>query len=93
MAFQVVIDRLAANDLQNIFDYIAERNPQGATNVLADITKTIDLLSDYPNLGRKVKLRSVRIKVTAKYRYRILYEVNTEQITIRQVVHPSRNLP
>ena len=93
MAFRVIFDRSAIEDLHDIFDYLVERSPKGAENVLRDIRTSIDLVAAWPRLGKASRNRSSRLLITGKYRYRVLYEVGEDVVTIRQIVHSSRNLP
>lgn len=93
MAYKVVFERAALEDLQEIFDYISERSPDGAVNVLEDIRRAVELTGDAPFLGRALKRRSSRMRVSLKYRYRILYEVEDDRVRIVQIVHHRRNRP
>ncbi len=93
MAYNLAFRRGALDDLLQIESYLSERSTTGVTNVLADIDEALVLLKDFPNLGRKIPDREARVKLSLRYRYRIVYSVLGNDIIIRQIIHPSRNAP
>lgn len=55
MACRIDCDPAALEALQDIAGYLMERSPSGARNVLLDIRASIDLLADWPRLGRALE--------------------------------------
>ena len=93
MAYKVIFDRRAVSDLNDIFDYLVQRSPGGAKNVIDDIRSAISILEEWPRIGVEMQKRSTRMRISPKYRYRILYEVDEDHVRIRQIVHGNRNTP
>ena len=87
--------RRAANDLQEIADYIRERNPQAAKRVRAAIIRSVEVLVLFPQIGRLQSTGEVRKLVTRRYRYIVYYAIDSaaEEIAILTIQHPSRDLP
>jgi toxin ParE1/3/4 len=52
----------AAADLEAIYNYISERNPQAATRVKACIKADAELLGDLPFIGRPADRPEVRVR-------------------------------
>lgn len=83
--------RRALASVRSIDDYISERNPDGARNVLAEIDRSCSLLAEFPMIGVTVPETFLRCHVTRRYRYRIIYRVEGERVEIRDVMHPSQD--
>lgn len=49
---KIVWTEPARQDLREIFEYIAEENPNAARALLAEIRKRVGSLEDNPELGR-----------------------------------------
>lgn len=83
----------AKQDLDNIADYIRERNPEAALRVRAAIMRSLRTLAFFPRIGRLQSVRSVRKLVTRRYKYLVYYMVEeaTEEIVILTIQHPARN--
>ena len=82
----------ATKDLEAIREYLIERSPQGAVNVL---TRFTPLLSSSANIRKQRKPRGIpgiRAMVVHRYRFKIFYRVaETETaIDIVHVRHTSR---
>jgi len=91
MGYNVVVSPAALQDLYEIEHYLMERSPSGARNVLADIKCVFDLLA-FSTLGVKIEGTTFRHQITPRYRYRIVYRLRNETLTIRRVYGP-RQLP
>ena len=83
--------RPALADLDTILDYIATRSPQGARRVQARIRTVIDLLPNFPQLGRPTNNPAIRRIAATPYPYVIFYEANEAEIIIHAVRHASRD--
>lgn len=82
----------AEEDLLNIWQYIAEDNPQAATKLLNTLNENFVLLAENKYLGVArpdivLELRHFSVK-----RYLILYRHITSGIEIVRVVHGARNI-
>ena len=82
----------ARADMEEISDYLGQRNPQAARRVIAAIRRSIVLMQTFPRRGRKQKERGVRRVSVPKYPYHIYYRIDeVEQLlVIIQVRHTAR---
>lgn len=93
MAFALIFDAEAEADLAAIETYLTSRSPSGASNVLADIWKSLALLRDHPMIGRKAEDSILRLRVTRRYRYIIVYAIEGEEIQVRAIFHRREDRP
>jgi plasmid stabilization system protein ParE len=84
--------RRAIEDLMAIGDYVAGQNPVAAVRVRSAILQTLQLLVEYPRIGRPQTVEGVRKIVTRRYSYIIYYSVDAdaEEVVIITVQHPAR---
>jgi toxin ParE1/3/4 len=76
------VTRRATQDLADIADYIAERNPQAARRVRSAILESFRTVVLFPNAGRRQRVRNVRRLVTRRYRYGVYYTADTAMETV-----------
>jgi plasmid stabilization system protein ParE len=82
----------AAQDINDIWEYIAEDNPFAAQRVREDILDSIRQLALFPLLGHRrpdLTSRSLRFQVVRKYL--IAYAPDKKPLLVVAVVHGSRN--
>lgn len=94
--YKLVYANEAANDLQIIFDYIAQDDEIRASNYLGEIEKQILRLKDFPKIGHNSKyteLSALGIKILPYDDYLIFHTVNdkSKEINIVRVLHGSVN--
>jgi toxin ParE1/3/4 len=84
--------RRAIEDLAGIGNYIGEQNPAAAVRVRSAILDTLQLLVEYPRIGRAQTVEGVRKIVTRRYSYIIYYSVDADahEVIIISVQHPAR---
>src|SRR5262249_20240484 len=86
----------AVGDLFDIWNFIAQDNPETADRVEAAIFQACDFLSDWPLAGRERKdltLLPVRIWVVRPYsNYLIVYDPVPKPLQIIRVIHAARDL-
>jgi toxin ParE1/3/4 len=80
----------AANDISEIADYIKAENPAAALRVRAAILESVDLLLQFPQIGRAQSVEGVRKLVVRKYPYLVYYAATDEEVVILTVQHPAR---
>ena len=68
---------LALADLEQIFQYLDERNPAGARNVIEAIRAAICNAADQPLSGRKTSDPAIRVKLVGRYHYKIFYSMGS----------------
>lgn len=75
--------------LRDIYDYIAEDNPEAAQKVVAGIFQKAQMLRQFPELGYKYRTESEgEIRILLYGRYRIAYLIkDSGQIDILGVFH------
>lgn len=85
----------AENDLEQIVDYIAERDPDAAVRVARDIREYAALLADQPGLGRAGRAPNTRELVIARTPYIVAYSVDNRLggVIILRVLHSARRWP
>lgn len=80
--------------LKDIYDYIAEENPDAASNVVNGIYKKSQILKTFPEIGYKYEHESKRkIRILLYGHYRIAYEIiDSKGIFILGVFHGSMKI-
>ena len=87
---EVQYARRALASLRAYDIFLRNRNPAVADALQSEIERTCDLIAAFPGLGRMDQLSGLRIHITQRYRYRIIYQVTSDCIEIRDVLHPAR---
>jgi plasmid stabilization system protein ParE len=82
----------ASNDLIDIADFIGAESPQGARRVRDSILESLQLLADFPRLGRRQSVEGVRKHVTRRYGYAVYYLVDdtADELVALTIQHPAR---
>ncbi len=80
---KILYTALAKEQLRNIKAYIAEENPQRATQYLARIKKKIELLGKFPYIGKiNATMDHEAIREFVILGYKVIYKINQKSITI-----------
>jgi toxin ParE1/3/4 len=80
----------ARSDIAAIHDYIDERNPTAAADVVRRIQVSIDRLKDFPSLGRPGRFPGVRELVVTGLPYIVVYRPEADRVEIVGVFHGAR---
>jgi len=89
----IVWSKIAENDLDEIWTYIAAHSELNAHQFIAKLVRSIQHLASLPNTGRVVpETSSVDIREVLFNDYRLIYRIKDQQILILTVVHGSRNI-
>lgn len=80
-------------DLDQIFDYILERNPEAALKVSAAVRHQMGILADHPQLGRTGRVRGTCELVITGLPYIVAYYIKGQEVRILAVLHTSRKWP
>ena len=83
----------ARNDIDRIYDYIAQRNRAAATAVVRQIRSTSELLARHPGLGRETDISGVRVFPIARYPYLVYHRVLEDELVIIHVRDGRRDTP
>lgn len=91
---QVVWTRRYLRELEAIGNYIAERNPGAAVQVMTNIhARTKRLLADNPFIGRIGEIEGTRELVVAGTPYVVAYRVSDTRVEVLFVQHGAREWP
>ena len=90
---QIVWLKKALLNLDEIAEYIAEENPQAASQVVSVIIEQVDLLATQPALGRSGRVLGTRELVISNTYYLVPYRIKNNIVEILCVFHTSRNPP
>ena len=93
MAYRVVWSPRALSDVEAIATYIAIDSSFYAKAVVRKIVTMTKSLARFPKSGRKVpEFDDESLRELIIYSYRIIYAVESDQITITAVIHGRRML-
>jgi toxin ParE1/3/4 len=88
---KVRFSREALGDLDEIFSYIAERNPAAASKLAVRIGEIAKLIGHYPAMGKRTKRPEFRSVAVGNYL--IVYKVLENEVLVRYVRHGARKRP
>lgn len=81
-------------DLNAVWEYIAENNPDAADRWIAKLFTTFEMLAKMPGMGHsRQELTSFPVLFWPVGAYIIIYRINQEQIQIVAVTQGSRDIP
>ena len=82
----------ATRDLASIHEYLAERTPKGAANVMAAIYASVEFIKQYPRGAERTNIVGIYGKLVSKYRFKVYYRVaeNDDVVEIVHIRHTSR---
>ena len=83
----------AAADLESIGEYLFEKSPQNAAQLIRKIYETPSALRNYPNLGRPGKKEGTRELVIAPLPYIVVYQTTDDAIYILRILHGAQDWP
>ena len=81
----------ALGNIEEIYRYLQERNPDGARNVLRALYAGIHIVAKRPYASQRTDDPEIRVKVMRRYRYKIFYRIVEEDaVEIMHIRHASR---
>jgi len=83
----------AADDLENIANYLFEKTPENAARLIREIYRTPAGLKYFPKRGRAGKKEGTRELVMPSLPYIIVYQVKSNTVYIVRVLHGSQEWP
>ena len=87
-----VLHPLAAQDITDIWEYLAEHNPPAASRVREDILTAIRALVSFPHQGhRRSDLTSRPLRFTVVREYLIVYAPDERPLLVVAVLHGRRS--
>jgi len=82
--------RRSRADLTAILSYLDDRSPLGTRNVKLALKKAIELIGEYPNVGRLSGEQDTRVLPVGRYPYLIYWDVEADQVLIVHIRHAAR---
>jgi plasmid stabilization system protein ParE len=80
----------ALRDLEDIFQYLNDRSPAGAHNVIEAIYAAVNSVADHPLSTQQTSDPAIRVKIVGRYGYKIFYSATADTIEILHVRHGTR---
>ncbi len=96
MDFEIRWTLAAADDLESIINYAAERDPQAAERLAESIIAHIEILRTFPRIGPRYRNRaSADVREILCGMYRVFYRVNerAQFVEILRILHGAREEP
>ena len=90
---QLLITPMAARDLEEIGDYIAQANPTRAGSFVAELRAQCQKICRNPAGYRQRPELSDNLRSCAHGNYVIFFEATTEQVIIIRILHGARDVP
>jgi len=87
-----VSDRATA-DLDEIWLYIAQNNPDAADKFIGELTSRFPKLASMPKMARLREELSPGLRSLPVGRYIVFYRQNEDGVEIIRVLHGARNFP
>ena len=79
-------------DLQAVYDYIAQDNPDAALALLLHIEDQVDSLTD-PNFPRRKGRKAGTLELMAHPNYVVVFEQTANTVTVFNLLHVARHYP
>jgi plasmid stabilization system protein ParE len=83
----------ALRELDEIFQYIAERSPAAAKAIVERVEQTVALLADFPEMAQRTNERGVLRMPVGSYPFLVFYTIENDEIVILHVRHGARRYP
>ena len=87
-----VIDPDAAEDMDDIYDYLRKENRTAAAKLITDLYATFDTIVDNPDMGRPYEDFVPGLQDFVFRKYHIFYRVTKDTIYIKRVIHGASDL-
>jgi toxin ParE1/3/4 len=81
----------AADDLQHIFDYLKETEPDLARSTILEIRESVHSLKKFPHRGRPGREPGTRELLHNHLPYLVAYRVRREVVEILHIWHPAQD--
>ena len=81
----------AANDLEDISDYLLEHWPSRAQSTVRRIYDEVSTLRKFPRMGRETERPGVRALVISPLPYVCVYRIEADAVVLLHLFHTSRD--
>jgi toxin ParE1/3/4 len=83
----------AADDLERIADYLFEKTPENAAQLIRKIYNAPSALKLFPNRGRQGKKQGTRELVIPSLPWIVVYRITADVVYIVRILHGAQNWP
>jgi len=83
----------AADDLEGIAEYLFEKSPQNAAQLIRKIYEAPSILKSYPNMGRPGKKEGTRELVLTPLPYIVVYQIMGDATNVLRILHGAQDWP
>lgn len=85
----------AIDDIGAIASYIRAENPAAALRVRSAILDSLQVIAEFPAIGRRQNREGVRKHVTRKFGYLAYYVIDegSDEVVVLSIQHPARQQP
>lgn len=83
----------AADDLENIADYLFDKTPLHAERLVRSLYQAVVELKRFPNRGRPGKKAGTRELVVRSLPYVVIYQVRSDAVYIARILHGGQKWP
>lgn len=91
---QIKWTRTAANDLNEIEEYISKENPIAAIEQILKILNQVEeLLSVHPEIGRNGRVKNTQELVIVETKFIAIYRIEENNIYILRILHGAQLWP
>ncbi len=91
MAIKIIWSQESLDDIESIASYIEKDSIHYANSVVKSIFSKVDILLNFPLLGRVVpEYQNENIRELFIYSYRLIYKVDKNIIAVVAVIHGKR---
>lgn len=89
---EVVWRKKAANELQDIYNYIKKESPQNAVLVFNSVYDLVISLIDFPfKFPKEPTINIEKVRFAVIYSYKIIYAVEKDKIIILRIFNTKHN--
>jgi toxin ParE1/3/4 len=89
----IVWTTLARQDVNAIWDFMEQRNPDEAEMVDSEILRSVEELLQFPKRGKPGRVKGTRELVVLGLPYVVVYLLEESRIVILRVLHGAQNWP
>lgn len=91
---KIVWSPLSFERLENIYEFISDKDPVAAKNLINRIFERVESLNRFPERGRKVpEINRDEIREVFVSEYRIIYQIEPKKISILTIKNFKQLLP
>jgi len=85
--------RLAVEDLNLAYEYVAAENPSAGHAVMARIESAVNVLRAHPEIGRSGRVEGTRELIISGTPFIVAYRIARNRVEVLAVIHGARRWP